>query len=218
MHRTTCGITWGRQNERATPQKTEGVKRGGNIMSTEAKTVNETKTVSQSKSNIQFLVVTAIFIALTYLFTAFINVRLPIAANGGLIHLGNVPLFIGAIIFGKKTGAIAGGVGMGLFDLLSGWTMWAPFTFVIVAIMGYVVGLITEKPSHQKFRWYVVAIGAALAIKIVGYYIAEMILYHSLVAPVASIPGNVVQIVVAAVIVLIIISPLNVAAKKVGLK
>ena len=86
-------------------------------------------------SSVQFLTVTAIFVALTYIFTAFINVRLPIAANGGLIHLGNVPLFIGAIIFGKKTGAIAGGVGMGLFDLLSGWTLWAPFTFVIVAQM-----------------------------------------------------------------------------------
>ncbi|MGN0342779.1 MAG: ECF transporter S component [Roseburia sp.] len=180
----------------------------------------ETSTVSasESKSNIQFLVVTAIFIALTYLFTAFINVRLPIAANGGLIHLGNVPLFIGAIIFGKKTGMIAGGVGMGLFDLLSGWTLWAPFTLVIVGIMGYVVGRITEKPSHQKFGWYVVAIGAALVIKIVGYYIAEAILYKSLVAPVTSIPGNVVQILVAAVIVLIIITPLNAAAKKVGLK
>lgn len=182
------------------------------MMSTEAKTATE------SKSNVQFLVVTAIFIALTYLFTAFINVRLPIAANGGLIHLGNVPLFIGAIIFGKKTGMIAGGVGMGLFDLLSGWTLWAPFTFVIVGLMGYVVGRITEKPSHQKFSWYVVAIGAALVIKIVGYYIAEAIIYHSLVAPVTSIPGNLVQIGVAAVIVLIIIAPLNVAAKKVGLK
>ena len=29
---------------------------------------------------------------------------------------------------------------MGLFDLLSGWTAWAPFTFIIVGIMGYVVG------------------------------------------------------------------------------
>ena len=53
-------------------------------------------------SSVQFLTVTAIFVALTYIFTAFINVRLPIAANGGLIHLGNVPLFIGAIIFGKR--------------------------------------------------------------------------------------------------------------------
>ena len=40
------------------------------------------------------LVLDAMFIALTYVFTAFVNVRLPIAANGGLIHLGNVPLFI----------------------------------------------------------------------------------------------------------------------------
>ena len=84
------------------------------------------------QTSIQFLTITAIFVALTYVFTAFINVRLPIAANGGLIHLGNVPLFIAAIIFGKKTGMIAGGVGMGLFDLLSGWTAWAPFTFIIV--------------------------------------------------------------------------------------
>ena len=103
-------------------------------------------------SSVQFLTVTAIFVALTYIFTAFINVRLPIAANGGLIHLGNVPLFIGAIIFGKKTGAIAGGVGMGLFDLLSGWTLWAPFTFVIVALMGFTVGKLTEDEKTPELQ------------------------------------------------------------------
>ena len=58
-----------------------------------------------SIGQVQFLTITALFIALTYVFTAFVNVRLPITANGGLIHLGNVPLFIGAILFGKKTGA-----------------------------------------------------------------------------------------------------------------
>ena len=62
----------------------------------------QTAANDQEVSSVQFLTVTAIFVALTYIFTAFINVRLPIAANGGLIHLGNVPLFIGAIIFGKK--------------------------------------------------------------------------------------------------------------------
>jgi uncharacterized membrane protein len=167
-------------------------------------------------SSVQFLTVTAIFVALTYIFTAFINVRLPIAANGGLIHLGNVPLFIGAIIFGKKTGAIAGGVGMGLFDLLSGWTLWAPFTFVIVALMGFTVGKLTEK--HQNFKWYVIAIAAACVIKVVGYYIAEVVIYGNPFSPVTSIPGNLVQIGVAAVITLIVIAPLNVAAKRTGLK
>lgn len=176
------------------------------------------KAERKTESTVQFLTVTAIFIALTYLFTAFINVRLPILANGGLIHLGNVPLFIGAIIFGKKTGMLAGGIGMGLFDLLSGWTLWAPFTLVIVGLMGYVVGKMTEKESHQNFLWYVNAIAVACIIKVVGYYIAEVIIYGNFVAPVSSIPGNLVQIGIAAVIVLIVISPLNLAAKKTGLK
>ena len=156
------------------------------------------------------LVLDAMFIALTYVFTAFVNVRLPIAANGGLIHLGNVPLFICAILLGKRTGMLAGAFGMGLFDLLSGWTAWAPFTFVIVGLMGFVVGWITEK--KKGYGWYVVAMLAACAIKIVGYYIAEGIIYGNWVSPALSIPGNLVQIGVAAVIVLLVIVPLKKAA------
>ena len=58
------------------------------------------------------LVYAALGIALVFCCTAFVNVRLPIAANGGLIHLGNVPLFIIAILYGRWLGALAGGLGM----------------------------------------------------------------------------------------------------------
>lgn len=172
--------------------------------------MNETSATNKTATSgvdIRFLTITALFIALTYVFTAFINVRLPIAANGGLIHLGNVPLFLCAILFGKKSGAIAGGVGMGLFDLLSGWTAWAPFTFLTVGIMGFAVGAITEK--HHSFGWNVLAVAVAAVIKVVGYYIAEVIIYGNWLAPVTSIPGNLVQVGVAAVIVLIIVEPLR---------
>ena len=167
---------------------------------------------SKLNNNIKFITITAVFIALTYVFTAFVNIRLPIAANGGLVHLGNVPLFIGAIIFGKKTGAIAGGVGMGLFDLLSGWTAWAPFTFIIVALMGFAFGAVTEK--HHGIGFDALAIGVACIIKVVGYYIAEVILFGNWLAPVTSIPGNLVQIGVAAVIVLIVVEKLRAVALK----
>lgn len=177
------------------------------------KSGSEENTMKENK--VQFIAITAMAVALTYVFTAFVNVRLPIAANGGLIHLGNVPLFIMAILFGKKTGAIAGGVGMGLFDLLSGWTAWAPFTFIIVGIMGYVVGAMTEK--YDQYGWKVAAIFAAFVIKIVGYYIAEIILYGNFIAPISSVPGNVVQIAVAAVVVLIVIEPIEIAVKKIGI-
>ena len=119
----------------------------------------QTAAVSKSGYNTKELVLDAMFIALTYVFTAFVNVRLPIAANGGLIHLGNVPLFICAILLGKRTGMLAGAFGMGLFDLLSGWTAWAPFTFIIVGAMGYVVGAMTE--GHHSTARDAAAIAAA---------------------------------------------------------
>ena len=152
------------------------------------------------------LTINAMCIALTFVATAFINIRLPIMANGGLIHLGNVPLFLAAMIFGKKTGALAGAFSMGFFDLISGWTAWAPFTFIIVGIMGYAVGKISEKNTTL---WYIIAIVVALIIKIVGYYIAEGILYSNWIAPATSIPGNVVQVVTAGIIVVPIITALK---------
>lgn len=164
------------------------------------------------KDHVKILVITALAIALTYVFTAFVNIRLPLVANGGLIHLGNVPLFVFAIIYGKKTGALAGGIGMGLFDLLSGWTAWAPFTLVIVGLMGYVVGAITEK--KKEYRWTVVAMLAALVIKIAGYYVAEGFIYGNWIAPLTSIPGNIIQVVTAIVIVASVIAPLRKAASK----
>ena len=148
------------------------------------------------------LVINGLFIALTLVATMFINIRLPIMGNGGLIHLGNVPLFLAAFIFGKRTGAIAGAFGMGLFDLISGWTAWAPFTFVIVGVMGYVSGTISEKfTAVRPVVANTVAVIAALIIKIVGYYFAEVILYHNWIVPLGSIPGNILQVVVAGIIV-----------------
>jgi uncharacterized membrane protein len=147
------------------------------------------------------LVINALFIALTLVATMFINIKLPIMGNGGLIHMGNVPLFIAAFVFGKKTGAIAGAFGMGLFDLISGWAVWAPFTFLIVGAMGFLSGLISEKVPGKRVVVNTLAIAVALIIKIVGYYFAEVILYGNWLQPFGSIPGNVMQVVIAGIIV-----------------
>lgn len=177
---------------------------------------NSAAATSSNSSRVKSLAITAICLVLVYVFTAVVNIRLPFAPNGGLVHLGNVPLFVAAILFGKRTGLIAGGIGMGLFDLLSGWTLWAPFTLVIVGCMGFVVGAITEKRKNMGF--IVLALIAACAIKIVGYYFAEVVIYGNWVVPFTSIPGNLIQIGVAAVITLIIIKPLQVAAEHTILK
>lgn len=160
-----------------------------------------------SKDRIESMVITAVFIALTYIFTAFVNVCIPPGSKGGLVHLGNIPLFIAAIVFGKKTGALAGSIGMGLFDLLSGWAIWAPFTFLINGCIGYTVGVITEK--RRGFKWTSIALVVATIIKVVGYYIAEVILYKNWIVPVTNIPANITQVWVAGVIVLACVEQLR---------
>jgi uncharacterized membrane protein len=170
----------------------------------------------ETRTDVKALTVTAIFIALIYVFTAFTSVRIPLAGNGGMIHLGNIPLLICAIIFGKKMGAIAGAVGMGLFDILSGWLIWAPFTVIIVGLLGFSVGAITEK--HHGVVGRIAFVIVACAIEISGYYIAEGILYGNWIAPVTAVPVNLVQVLIPAIMVLFVVKHLDLAARKAGLK
>lgn len=176
--------------------------------------MEQAKQLTHERSVTKQLAINGLFIALTLVFTACINVQLPIAAVGGLIHLGNIPLFIGAMLYGKKTGALAGAFGMGLFDILSGWASYAPCTFITVGLMGFFAGLIVEK--KKTFGFKVLAIFVALCIKLFGYYIYEAIVYHSMTVPLASIPGNTLQVLLAGVIVLFIINPLEKGMKQVS--
>ena len=90
------------------------------------------------------LVLTAILIALVFVATVFLNIKLPITANGGLIHLGTAMLFLASILFGPKKGAIAGAVGsarrqptLGQVDPVLGSDR---YQFVVEVVMGIVQG------------------------------------------------------------------------------
>ena len=179
----------------------------------------QTKSVSSSarsaaarSAKIREMCLTAVCLVLVYVFTAVVNITFPGAGDGGLMHMGNIPLFIAAILFGRRTGMIAGGVGMALFDLLSPWAVWAPFTLVIVGLMGWIVGAVAEK--HRSLPWYLLAMVLACAVKVGGYYIAEGILYGNWIAPVISIPGNIIQVAVGAAVTLAVIRPLRYAADR----
>lgn len=148
------------------------------------------------------LVETALLISLVFVATRFINIRLPIASNGGLVHLGNTMLFISSIVFGKKKGACAGAFGMGLFDLLSEWAIWAPFTFIIRGVMGYIIGKISWSNNKRgnDITTNIFAIILSGVWMIFGYFVTEMILYGNYIQAMSSIPGNITQIVIGIII------------------
>lgn len=171
---------------------------------------NKTYAANRTKD----IVLTGLLTALVFVSTYFIQFRLPISINGGLVHMGNVMLFATAIVFGPKKGAIAGAFGMGLFDIVSGWAAWAPFTFVIRGVMGLIVGSVANANGRngENIGYNILGILISSVWMIGGYYVAEGILYGNWVAPVTSIPGNITQLVVG----LVLGVPLAIALKKIA--
>ncbi|MBB6444360.1 ECF transporter S component [Bacillus benzoevorans] len=158
------------------------------------------------------LIMTALLIALVFLAT-FINIKLPIKANGGLVHLGTAMLFISAFLFGPKKAILAGALGMGLFDMVGGWLLWAPITFVARALQGLIAGKIAwaKGSKGNSFALNVTGAIVSMPVMIAVYYIGEVILYGNWIAPLASIPGDITQNILGLVIAI----PVCAALKKV---
>ena len=155
------------------------------------KVVHHTQTRQKTLS----IAMTAMLIALVFIATLFVNIKLPIKANGGLVHLGTAMLFIASILFGPKKGARAGAAGMGLFDIVGGWLIWAPITIVARGLQGFIVGKIAWANGRKgdSIAFNIVAMIISMPVMLAVYYIGEVILYNNSVAPLASIPGDMIQ-------------------------
>ncbi len=166
------------------------------------------KSHAASDGRVAGLAISAVFTALICIFTMFIQIRI-FPTEGGMVHIGNVPLFFVAAYFGGRTGAVSGGLGMCLSDLLTGWTLYAPATLIVVGIMGLVFGRIVDrKPTVLRLT---AASAAVLAIKLAGYYLFEAaFVYHNVAAPVVNVPGNTIQILTGALVavpVILVVRP-----------
>ncbi|HLR34794.1 MAG TPA: ECF transporter S component [Tissierellales bacterium] len=147
----------------------------------------------------------AILIALTTVMTMVINI--PTVATKGYLNLGDMIVFMAAFILGKKGGFIVGGFGSALADILLGYTYYAPITFIVKGLEGFIAGRILEADIGKKIP--IIATGIGGLWMALGYYLAEIFMYGGKAA-LASVPGNIIQGLVGAVTAVI----LNTALKK----
>lgn len=157
--------------------------------------MENTQSYSKSRQKTFDLIITSMLVALVFVSTVFMNIKLPITANGGLVHLGTAMLFIASILFGPKKGALAGAIGMGLFDILGGWALWAPITILARGLQGYIVGKIAWSNGRKgnSIALNLTATIVSIPFMVAVYYIGEGILYANWIAPLASIPGDLLQ-------------------------
>jgi uncharacterized membrane protein len=112
----------------------------------------------------------AIMGALTTVVTMF---AIPFAPTGGYFNLGDAVVVTTGLIFGPIVGAIAGGVGSSLSDVLLGYGVFAPYTLIIKGFEGFFVGFIAGKVENpSKLRLIVAWIVGGTTV-VAGYWLAE---------------------------------------------
>jgi uncharacterized membrane protein len=165
---------------------------------------SQTKSSQKTREMVQIALLTAI----TYLAVSFLHIPY---GSGGVVHLGDSIIFATAILFGTRQAVISGAIGMTMFDAFSQYAYYAPYTFVIKAIMALLIGLIANGGNSKGNNWAKNIIGIVLAGAwgVAGYFGAEVIMYGNYFAAAPNVLGNVIQVTAGGVIAVVLVTALK---------
>ncbi len=157
------------------------------------------------KSNIRKTVMSAVLAAIITVATVIIQIPLPL--SNGYINMGDTFIILGVYLLGMWAvpSAVIGSV---IADLITGYTVFVPATFIIKGLMAFVAFAAYKALSGKKQHSVSAAIFSAVsaeAVMVTGYFLYSLILLDgNLYGAVAGVAGNAVQAAVAAVLSVII--------------
>ncbi|AVK60844.1 hypothetical protein C5Z25_03345 [Lactobacillus sp. CBA3605] len=123
----------------------------------------------ESTKRLRKLVFTGLFAAIIFIGISVVRIPLPAIVGRPFIHFGNILTVIAVMLLGFGYGAIAGAIGLGLFDVLNGYAATAWLTILEAIILAAVVSLVFRVvgyDEHNLAKLYVVAFMAGV-IKVV---------------------------------------------------
>lgn len=110
----------------------------------------------------------------------------------GYLNFGEVVIYTAAFLFGGVVGGLAGGVGAAAADVILGFAMYAPITFVAKGIEGFVVGRVAGESTRSK----VIAVAAGAPFMISAYVLARAYFEGIPAALFQELPIDIIQAVV----------------------
>lgn len=147
---------------------------------------------TNNHSKVRTLTLSAMLAAFTAVATIMIQIPTP---TKGYVNLGDCVVNMAGWILGPAYGAAAAGIGSALADIILGYTMYAPVTLVIKALMA-AVSFFTFRAVKNRFSGIlsrILAAAAAELVMVVGYTMYEVIIYHSWSYVLIGTAGNVAQ-------------------------
>lgn len=141
------------------------------------------------------MVLAALFAALTFVATL-IHIHVP-GMQTGYVNLGDCLVIISSLLLGPVYGAVAGGIGSALTDLVHGYVIYVPATFVIKTVMGLVVFYVHKGLAKKgnELTALPVAAGGIMAelLMIGGYFLYEGLVIVGFAGAALGIFGNCIQ-------------------------
>lgn len=126
----------------------------------------------------------------------------------GYSHLGDCMIFLSVLILGTRKGALAGGIGAALSDLLGGYMQWVFPTFFIKYIMATIMGLFIDKlMPNVKGNWLIGSVVGGI-VQIVLYTLVKLVLFDWAYA-ITSVPGLTSQTITGIVLGAVLVTLFN---------
>ena len=125
---------------------------------------------------------------------ATMSIKIPTPGTSGYIHPGDAIVILAGVVLGPAWGFLAGGIGSAMADLLGGYFVYVPITFVIKGLVSLCSALLYRKVGkNSKSRYTAVILGGVADIILVagGYCLCEYFIYGA--GAFASVPANLVQ-------------------------
>lgn len=146
----------------------------------------------KANNHVHLVTLTGILTALTTVSTIVIQIPTP---TKGYVNLGDTIVNISSWILGGLYGGIAGGIGSALADIITGYAIYAPATFIIKFLMGFVC-FKTFNICKNRFNSLTSRIISAIVsemIMITGYDIFTGLMYNSIHSAIFATPEFLIQ-------------------------
>lgn len=161
----------------------------------------EIRGMKMNQNRLYTIIAASLMIALVCVMTMVVRIPTP---TKGYLNLGDCFVLLSGWLLGPLYGFLAGGIGSGLADLLSGYPVYVPGTLIIKGLMALAFAWLYHTRSARKegalsFGWFLGAV-IAEAIMIAGYYLYEAIFMgEGFAGALLGVSGNAMQGIVGAV-------------------
>lgn len=139
-----------------------------------------------NQKGLKYMCLASVLTALVFVFTAYLH----IPSVNGYVHVGDGFIYFAACLLPLPYALFVGAGGAALADCLTGYAVWAPGSAVIKALLVLCFYRKGNKILNGR-NW--IALLPAAVVCVGGYYLYGSILAGNFAAPLADVPGNIMQ-------------------------